>query len=200
MFDPSTVRVRRARRAGAAVLLAAGLAVGTVGVAMPSGPVAAAPVTAADVVGLTKGARGEHVRAVQAALNRVGIGVKYGVDGYFGSATLASVKAFQRYKGLPITGVVDAATATALGFAARARRAPAAARSVAGTLALGARGAKVQQLQQALTAAGLPPTGGVDGIFGVGTRQAVVTFQQRSGLPATGVVDAATPPRSPPPS
>ena len=50
----------------------------------------------------------------------------------------------------------------------------------------------MQQLQQALTAAGMPPTGGVDGIFGVGTRQAVVTFQQANGLPATGVVDAAT--------
>ena len=194
MFDSSTVRVRRARRAGAATLLAAGLAVGTVGVTIPSGPVAAASVTAADVVGLTKGAHGEQVRAVQVALNRVGVGVKYGVDGYFGSATLASVKAFQRYKGLPITGVVDAATAAALGFAAPAPRvaAPAATRSAAGTLALGARGAKVQQLQQALTAAGLPPAGGVDGIFGVGTRQAVVTFQQRAGLPATGGVDAAT--------
>ena len=32
---------------------------------------------------------------------RVGVGVKYGVDSYFGSATQASVKAFQRYKGLP---------------------------------------------------------------------------------------------------
>ena len=63
---------------------------------------------------------GENVKALQHALNRVGIGVKYGVDGYFGSATQASVKAFQRYKGLAITGVVDAATAKALGFAATA--------------------------------------------------------------------------------
>ncbi len=184
MFESSTTRVRRARRASAAVLLATGLAVGTVGVTIPSGPVAAAPVTAAEVVGLTKGARGEPVRALQVALNRVGVGVKYGVDGYFGSATLASVKAFQRFKGLAVTGVVDAATAKALGFAAPAApaAAPAAASGAAGALALGARGAKVQQLQQALTAAGLPPTGGVDGIFGVGTRQAVLTFQQRSGL------------------
>src|SRR4051812_14077042 len=103
MFDPSNAHARRtrARRASAAVLLATGLTVGTVGVTMPTNPVAAAPVTAADVVGLTKGARGEQVRALQNALNRVGVGVKYGVDGYFGSATLASVKAFQRYKRLP---------------------------------------------------------------------------------------------------
>ena len=114
------------RRASAAVLLATGLAVGTVGVDDPVRSAwRAAPVTAAEVVGLTKGARGEPVRALQVALNRVGVGVKYGVDGYFGSATLASVKAFQRYKGLAVTGVVDAATAKALGFAAPA--APAAA-------------------------------------------------------------------------
>ncbi len=193
MFESSTVRVRRARRASAAVLLATGLAVGAVGVTIPSGPVAAAPVTAGEVVGLTKGATGEPVRALQNALNRVGVGVKYGVDGVFGSATQASVRAFQRFKGLPVTGVVDAATAKALGFAAPApRAAPAPASVASGALALGARGAKVQQLQQALTAAGLPPTGGADGIFGAGTRQAVLRFQQRAGLRATGIVDAAT--------
>ena len=99
MFNPSNVRRSRARRAAsAAVLLAAGLTLGTVSVAVPTAAVSAAP--ASDVVGLKYGARGDHVVAVQRALNRVGIGVKYGVDGYFGSATTASVKALQRYKGL----------------------------------------------------------------------------------------------------
>jgi peptidoglycan hydrolase-like protein with peptidoglycan-binding domain len=194
MIDPSTTRVRRARarRVGAAVLLATGLAVGTVGVALPSSSAVAAPVAAAEVVGLTKGARGEPVRALQAALNRVGIGVKYGVDGYFGSATQASVRAFQRYKGLPVTGVVDAATATALGFAQPAPAPSAAARGGSGVLALGARGTKVRELQQALTAAGIAPSGGVDGIFGAGTRRALITFQQSKGLATSGVLDAAT--------
>src|SRR4029450_12627722 len=100
--------------------------------ALPSSSAVAAPVTAAEVVGLTKGARGEPVRALQAALNRVGIGVKYGVDGYFGSATQASVRGFQRYKGLPVTGVVDAATATALGFAQPAPPPPPPARGGGG--------------------------------------------------------------------
>ena len=92
---------------------------------------------AVDVVGLKKGAYGEAVKALQQALVRVGVGVKYGVDSYFGSATEASVKAFQRYKGLPVTGVVDQATAAALGLAAApAAAAPAAAAN--GTLARGA--------------------------------------------------------------
>ena len=92
-------------------------------------PAPAAP----NVVGLKKGAYGEAVKALQEALVRVGIGVKYGVDSYFGSATEASVKAFQRYKGLPVTGVVDQATAAALGLApAPAAAAPPAARPPAG--------------------------------------------------------------------
>jgi len=206
MFDPSTARVRRARarRVSAAVLLATGLTVGSVGVTMPSGSVAAAPVTAAEVVGLTKGALGEHVRALQNALNRVGVGVKYGVDGYFGSATLASVKAFQRYKGLPVTGVVDAATAGALGFAAPAApaapappaAAPAATARAAATsivgLQLGATGPLVVQLQQAIMKMGWPLARGADGTFGTGTRSALAAVQRANGLAPSGVVDERT--------
>ena len=121
---------------------------------------------------------------------RVGVGVKYGVDSYFGSATQASVKAFQRYKGLPVTGVVDQATAAALGFAAAPAPAPAAA--APGTLARGAIGQPVKQLQQALINAGVTVPGGVDGIFGRGTEGALKTFQQSKGLGVTGTVDPRT--------
>ena len=69
---------------------------------------------------MRKGARGDAVKALQQALVRVGIGVKYGVDSNFGSATEASVKAFQRLNGLPMTGVVDRATAAGLGLASAA--------------------------------------------------------------------------------
>ena len=111
-------RRTRLRRRAAAAVLSAGLALGAGAIAIPGAPATAAPAApAASVIGLQKGMSGENVKALQNALNRVGIGVKYGVDGYFGSATQASVKAFQRYKGLAITGVVDAATAKALGFA-----------------------------------------------------------------------------------
>jgi peptidoglycan hydrolase-like protein with peptidoglycan-binding domain len=150
----------------------------------------------ASVVGLQKGAYGDNVRALQEALNRAGIGVKYGVDGYFGSATQASVKAFQRYKGLPITGVVDQATASALGFTTGTPTHAVAAASSAGTgsavLAAGSSGASVRQLQQLLINAGQSVGGGIDGIYGTMTANAVTRFQQAKGLPATGRVDAAT--------
>ncbi len=192
MLNPSTARAQRARPrrgARAAALLVAGLLSATFAVAGTDGGVGAAPVSTPDVIGLHKGDFGDDVRALQNALNRVGIGVKYGVDGYFGSATQASVRAFQRYKHLPVTGVVDAATAAALGLAtATAATAPA----PSGSLAQGARGVQVTAVQQALIRAGVPPAGGADGIFGAGTAAAVKAFQRAKGLTATGVVDAAT--------
>ncbi len=130
MTNPS---LSRARRIAGAVLVVATLGAGASTV-VPSTPVAAAPSPAApNVVGLRKGARGDAVKALQEALVRVGVGVKYGVDSYFGSATEASVKAFQRIKGISITGVVDAATAAALGLAtAPAPAAPSAPAAGAG--------------------------------------------------------------------
>ncbi|MFN4025332.1 MAG: peptidoglycan-binding protein [Hyphomonas sp.] len=58
-------------------------------------------------------------------------------------------------------------------------------------LAVGSRGDRVKQLQTDLETLGFA-TGGVDGIFGQGTRRAVVTFQQERGLPVTGIADTAT--------
>ena len=186
----SIARSRRARirRTSAAVLLASGLTLSAAAVASAQAPASASAPAAVNVVGLKKGAYGEAVKALQEALVRVGVGVKYGVDSYFGSATEASVKAFQRYKGLPVTGVVDQATAAALGLAA----APAAAAAAPGTLARGAVGQQVKQLQQALVNAGMTVPGGADGIFGVGTEGALKTFQQAKGLGVTGTVDPQT--------
>ena len=56
----------------------------------------------------------------------------------------------------------------------------------------GSRGDAVRSLQQALVAAGVNVSGGVDGIFGMGTAAAVKQFQSAKGLSATGVVDEAT--------
>src|SRR5918995_4969833 len=155
MSVPSTARARtsRLRRGSAAAALVAGLVLSGTAVVSAGAPMPSAPSTsAANVVGLKKGAYGENVRALQEALNRVGIGVKYGVDGYFGSATQASVKAFQRYKGLPITGVVDGATAAALGFAAGSAgtQAPAASTGGGGGLSVGSSRGAVQQPPQPL--------------------------------------------------
>ena len=184
MTNPS---LSRARRIAGAVLVVATLGAGTSTV-VPSAPVAAAP-AAPNVVGLRKGARGDAVKALQEALVRVGVGVKYGVDSYFGSATEASVKAFQRIKGISITGVVDAATATALGLAtAPAPAAPSAPAAAPATdlLARGSTGPLVAQVQQALINFGFPIASGADGIFGASTERALKAFQKANGLGVSG--------------
>jgi len=58
-------------------------------------------------------------------------------------------------------------------------------------LQAGSRGERVRELQLDLEALGIA-TGGADGIFGQGTKRAVVAFQQEGGIPITGIADAAT--------
>ena len=59
-------------------------------------------------------------------------------------------------------------------------------------LKVGANGAAVQQLQEALIKAGFTVPGGADGVFGPGTEAAVKQFQSTQGLNPTGTVTAAT--------
>jgi D-alanyl-D-alanine carboxypeptidase (penicillin-binding protein 5/6) len=65
---------------------------------------------------LRVGSSGWLVQALQRTLNRqLSPSPALTVDGDFGPATEAAVKAFQQARGLPVTGVVDAATFRALG-------------------------------------------------------------------------------------
>ncbi|MFN7854081.1 MAG: peptidoglycan-binding domain-containing protein, partial [Dolichospermum sp.] len=59
------------------------------------------------------------------------------------------------------------------------------------TLKQGAKGQKVQQLQEILTALNLNP-GTIDGDFGNNTLKAVKQFQSQKGLEADGVVGKKT--------
>ncbi|MCE9621705.1 MAG: peptidoglycan-binding protein [Actinomycetia bacterium] len=69
---------------------------------------------------LSRGARGDAVKAVQQQLMTVGLALKGGADGVYGSATVATVKAFQKSKGLFASGALDAGTAEILANAAAA--------------------------------------------------------------------------------
>lgn len=65
---------------------------------------------------LKVGSSGRLVEALQRTLNRqLQPSPDLTIDGDFGPATEAAVKAFQQARGLPVTGVVDAATFRALG-------------------------------------------------------------------------------------
>ncbi|MEZ6189496.1 MAG: peptidoglycan-binding protein [Planctomycetota bacterium] len=161
--------------------------------AEPSGGLlgALAPVAGDSTPPLAPGDEGDAVRELQERLNahRAAAGLEpIAVDGVFGPQTEAALRAFQQGAGGFATGVLDAETERALA------EAPASADST-GPLRRGAEGPEVRALQQRLNdhrAAANLPSIGVDGDFGPQTEGAVQTFQQRAGLPASGVVDDAT--------
>lgn len=66
----------------------------------------------------TKGAHSAAVTTVQQQLLAVGVAVKGGADGWYGSGTTAAVATFQGRTSIPVTGNVDAATAAILANAA----------------------------------------------------------------------------------
>lgn len=127
------------------------------------------------------------------------------VDGVFDDATEASLRAFQRSRGLPETGVADQRTWEQLFDAYRA------ALTLAtlpvgvelfpiypqnATLSMGSQGFAVTALQyllQELThtydAQAIVP---LDGFFGEETQKAVRAFQLRNALPPNGVADILT--------
>ena len=132
--------------------------------------------------------------------------VKGGIDGSFGSGTTSTLQAFQTIKGLPVTGLLDSTTASALGLIAPVAApattvAPApAAVSAAAVPAMtsttlpsrGNRGDTVRALQNALIAAGVEVKGGVDGVFGGATFVALQKYQTSNGLEITGTLTPPT--------
>ncbi|MGG5257993.1 peptidoglycan-binding domain-containing protein [Phycicoccus avicenniae] len=141
--------------------------------------------------------RGVAVTAMQKAVGGLV------ADGSFGPKTLARVKVWQKSKGLPVDGVIDAkdwkvlAGGTASVAAPKPSVAPAPAPVASSTtttltaykataLRVGSSGTAVRVLQQAL--GGLA----VDGRYGPATQARVVSLQRAAKLPATGVVDRAT--------
>ena len=157
--------------------------------------------------GLQQGAQGEAVKVLQQKLAAAGVYVPGGADGVFGVGTKKAVSDYQGWNGLPVSGVVDAATAESLGLSdavATAPTVPAAASAPAPPatqsttpnpyvgLAQGARSDLVKDLQSALLGAGVNVYGGADGVFGAATKTALAAYQQANGLDSAGVVDEAT--------
>jgi peptidoglycan hydrolase-like protein with peptidoglycan-binding domain len=181
---PTSQPQRRRMVRYAAAVVAAGLFVAPVTV---SQLVKAAPVQSlSGFNGLAVGARGQEVVQIQTALVAAGVRLVGGVDGNFGPMTASALREFQTRRGLPATGVVDQATAIALGVAS------APALIVTTGLRRNATGANVTELQRALINAGIQFPGGADGVFGPATERALRQFQTERGLEATGTVTEAT--------
>lgn len=141
----------------------------------------------------------DDVRNLQQALLRNGITVNGGVDGIYGTATIAALAAFQGRRNLPANGVMDEATAVALGLSNSSVPAPTVpATPLVGQLTvetlptLGQRSEAVRMVQSALTTAGIEVKGGADGVFGVATAIAIGKFQESQNIPASKTLDART--------
>jgi len=122
----------------------------------------------------------DYTRALQTALTTAGYH-EGEIDGVYGPATVESVERLQTDAGLPVTGLVDRATAEALDEAVTAAGGDAAAAEVAHTAAL----------QTVLTVTG-HWTGPIDGEWTDALTAALQAFQTDLGVEPTGVVDPAT--------
>ncbi|MBM6400975.1 peptidoglycan-binding domain-containing protein [Phycicoccus sonneratiae] len=137
-------------------------------------------------VTLRRGSRGKPVEVLQKTIGGLA------VDGSFGPATEARVKAYQKSKGLSENGIVDSRVWNAL-IAAPGTTGPAGSGSstssslakYAGTvLRRGSRGEAVKALQKAIGKLA------VDGSFGPATEARVKAYQKSKGLTQNGVVDS----------
>ncbi|MBK8445153.1 MAG: glucosaminidase domain-containing protein [Micropruina sp.] len=121
---------------------------------------------------LGPGARGAKVTALQNLLINAGRKVK--TTGYFGTDTRAAVKAYQKKKGLPVTGKADPLTLTRL----------------TPDLRKGVKGARVAALHTLLKARQFKVNAG--STFGAKTLEAVKSLQKKTKLPQTGTVSVKT--------
>ena len=160
------------------------------GAAAPTPAPAPAPATGQSYVGLTVGSNGALVKDLQRALMQTAMALRGGADGVFGNMTRAALQRFQQSQGREQTGVVTAADATVLALGTAG--APQGISSQASFAVFGERGDRVKVLQQSILTAGIPLGGGADGVFGAATSGAILSFQRREGLPATGKIDQAT--------
>lgn len=147
----------------------------------------AKPSASGDVVVLHYGSTGSLVKTAQKRLG------KLAVDGQFGPATLARVKAYQRSHHLVVDGYVGPKTWESLGgFPGSVSTPPSkptpppSKNSCSVTVVrYGAHGSLVKTVQQRLHIT-------ADGNFGPATRSAVKGFQSKHGLSVDGVVGPAT--------
>lgn len=161
---------------------------------------------------LRRGTTGPSVVTVQVMLNRISqnypaIPKISQVDGIFGAQTEAAVRKFQSIFNLTSDGIVGRATWYALvryyiavtrmaELRSQGQRFYANSWANSNPIEQGDQGVKVEHLQYMLSVLSayipeIPPVT-VDGIFGAGTRSAVIAAQQRFGLPQTGIVNYDT--------
>lgn len=124
-----------------------------------------------------------HIAGAQVALRAEGL-YRGPIDGLLGPQTKRAVRAFQRRAGIAVDGVVGPQTRSQLGRLGRPLLGKRLVRR-------GMVGWDVSVVQFLLSRRGVR-VGGIDGIFGRSTQQALRSFQSRSALAADGIVGPAT--------
>lgn len=154
---------------------------------------------AANYPALQKGDSGETVTALQQALIELGF-LRGKADGKYGTATETAVSSFQKKNSLPVNGRADSVTQqmmfekTVINSRGKKQTVKTVAASLDDTatkLRLNDRGLPVEKLQKALKDLGYY-TGNVDGVYGRGTKTAVIAFQKANQLRTDGVAGAKT--------
>lgn len=133
------------------------------------------------------GDKGNQIVAIQQALIQQGYDIS--ADGDYGDSTQSAVRQFQADHGLDCDGVVGAATYEALMGEAMPENQTSQAASSAAMPVVTADN-EIRVVQQALANQGY--TVDVDGVFGVGTEQAIRQFQADHGLETDGIVGRST--------
>ncbi len=161
------------------------------------------------VVPLYPGDTGREIELVQRKLNRISTNYPaipkiYPTDGFYGNSTEDAVKTFQSVFGLTPDGIIGRATWYRIQFIYNAvkRLSEVSSEGIkfselstqfSDNLSLGASSEGVVVLQYYLNYISLfMPTviaPIIDGVFGEGTRQAVISYQKTYGLEETGIVD-----------
>ncbi len=140
---------------------------------------------------LKTGMKGDEVKALQQRLIELGY-LAASATGYYGAATAAAVRAFQRAHGLTADGKAGSITQSVLfSSAAKAAGGSGSGSSTDATLRQGMSSADVKSLQQKLIELGYLKSSAT-GYFGSATLTAVKKFQEANGLTADGVAGPAT--------
>ncbi|MBQ8556124.1 MAG: peptidoglycan-binding protein [Clostridia bacterium] len=155
-----------------------------------------------EVEQLKAGDYGAAVKKLQNRLKELGY-YKTTVDGSYGSLTKKAVKAFQSRNGLTADGVAGKATLNKI-YSSSAKAAADAdddedsssgssssSGSTDGTLRPGDTGDEVKEMQYRLRELGYY-SGSRDGVYGSGTRKAVLAFQANNGLTQDSIAGSKT--------
>ena len=138
-----------------------------------------------------RGDRGQEVEELQALLVAQGYLLDT-ADGVFGNNTEYAVLVFQKEHGLTPDGRVGKETMRALLENQNKFEKQQASQNTRNVkVRFGDRGRQIEEVQLKLVDSGFSP-GSIDGVFGSGTKEALLRFQRHHGLIETGILDATT--------